>query len=1219
MSSSSPSLRRAMSLWLLFRRKSFEPQSFDRDGQTIQEALLDHLRAESEAFARKLGDSLKNQIFEEVFPSLAAGFASDLRRNTAAEELSQEDLDLVFRGTLTFLYRLLFLLYAEARDLLPVREVRGYHEASLKKIKEEIAEIAGPAVVETRRRIEGHFRTDSYGLYKRLARLFRVIDVGDAELNVPRYNGGLFLSEPKEEDTSPEAEAARFLLNNRVADAPLALAIDRLARDEDEKRKALIPIDYKSLGVRQLGSIYEGLLEFRLRVAREEMAIVKGKKTEEVVPLEEARKGKKTILKEGRGADAKERILKPGTFYLENDKRERKATGSYYTPDFVVEYIVERTVGPLLKDKLDALRPKLREAEQWHRKQKRAAEAKGEATAKYEFGPTVDRVWGWLVQKTFDLKVLDPAMGSGHFLVEAVDFITDEILDFLSQFPWNPVFSHLADLRKTILDDMERQGVSIDERKLTDVNLLKRHVLKRCIFGVDVNPMAVELAKVSLWLDCFTLGAPLSFLDHHLRCGNSILGVTVKEVEDAILLTLFGSRFDGLVEATERMVQVGFMPDVTSSQARESREAFQRASNALSPFKRHLDIYTTRWFSSSASKGSGKKGQGFNEIDFLKSSETQDFLSAASPEGEREALDALPVRDRAFADVALKKAQQMSFFHWEIGFPEVFYGFKPGTEKLFARLENGGFDAVVGNPPWVRQEGLKEMKPALKKTFQEVFDSEADIYTYLLARGLQVLRQGGRFGMILQNKWFKSEYAETLRKYLVRSVHVLEVVDFGHAPWLFDDADTFPCLLFLQRPESEAWSPDLDSYVDFIDAQNVNPVKFDLRNPSKKRRSHVPLQRLRPEGWELLAREVGDIMEKVRAAGVVLKKYVGASPLYGIKTGRNDAFLISQAERDWLVEEDPACESLIRKYLRGENIRRWYSPWGGEWIILLKSSYGWSWPWSQMEDEVSAEEELRRTYPSLYARMKEFESALRARQDQGAFWWELRACEYYDRFDEPKLVYQDLDFHSAFALDREGHFLNNTCYFIPGGSAVLLSCLNSSLAWWFIGNLAQKGKDGVFRLHTIYMDRVPIPLISGEKADFLSERVESVMAAIQRIREEENRFLEVLREMVGDHSIPGVLDKYWILDESTFLDVLRRARLGRGPLFEKSLSEEFCKSRNIVRPIQREIRRIEIELHHAVFDLYGLTPEEVRLVRETAPPRDPLTLAEQELALLERD
>src|SRR5208337_1123508 len=171
-------------------------------------------------------------------------------------------------------------------------------------------------------------------------------------------------------------------------------------------------------------------------------------------------------------------------------------------------------------------------------------------------------------------------MGSGHFLVETVDYITDKMLDFLNSFLWNPVTAHLDLVRRTIIDQMDEQGITIDIRRLTDVNLLKRHVLKRCIYGVDLNPMAVELAKVSLWLDCFTLGAPLSFLDHHLRCGNSLIGSEMAEV-DALReakgqLTLTGtSDWQGLTQAVQGMIAIGGMPDITADQVAVSKQHFK--------------------------------------------------------------------------------------------------------------------------------------------------------------------------------------------------------------------------------------------------------------------------------------------------------------------------------------------------------------------------------------------------------------------------------------------------------------------------------------------------------------------------------------------------------------------------------------------------------------------------------------------------------------------
>jgi hypothetical protein len=699
--------------WLLFRCQALEPREEIVDGETTRTTFVDQLLRESEQYAKKLGDALKNRIFDDIFPHLAEGFIANIRSSQAqhAVPFQQADLDAVFHGTLTFLYRLLFLLYAEARDLLPVKEVRGYFETSLTKLKQEVAKDAGDISDQSAERIGKAYSTSSYQLYEHLMDLFQVIDRGDADRNVPVYNGGLFLTEVGPDDVSPEAENARFLLANKIPDRYLALGLDLLARDDDDKTFKRVFIDYKSLGVRQLGSIYEGLLEFRLRIAPEKMVVCKGKKTEEIISYLEAKKHDVKILTTGKGKDAAERTLPKGAVYLENDKRERKATGSYYTPDYIVTYIVANTVGPALGERMDGMRGPLRAAQKALRRERDKAQ---ELLRRYGKADDPEREaflkHREVVDALFSIKVLDPAMGSGHFLVEAVDFITDRMLDFLNGFPWNPVIYQLHETREAILRELDAQGVSVDHAKLTDVNLLKRHVLKRCIYGVDINPMAVELAKVSLWLDSFTLGAPLSFLDHHLKCGNSLIGVTVDEAREAIegrgvitdsgdarsQITLFGSRFAGLMLATDLMRHVGELSDVTAAQVRESRAEFKRATDQLAPFKRILDVYTSQWFGNGGGPSKAKRGTVSESpaVAFLKSGSAGpfiqhgaaalSFLVGAGPRacpGQPQGVAPTKNGDRTVVETTLAAVRDKRFFHWELEFPEVFYGPQPGTTQ----------------------------------------------------------------------------------------------------------------------------------------------------------------------------------------------------------------------------------------------------------------------------------------------------------------------------------------------------------------------------------------------------------------------------------------------------------------------------------------------------------------------------------------------------------
>ena len=375
-------------------------------GEWRTTTFLDSLLKGSEEYAKQLGERLKDRVFEDVFIHFAEGFIDFIKaRDGKDADLDQLKLDEVFQGTLTLLYRLLFMLYAESRDLFPVKEIRGYYEKSLTRLKTEIATAGGPIAAEVEKTLKEKYSVYDTILYDRLLELFRIVDQGEASINVPMYNGGLFLSNPGVDDQSADARLARFLLQNKVHDRYLAKGLDLLARDEDDKTFKLVPIDYKSLGVRQLGSIYEGLLEFKLLIAKEKMAVVKGKKTEEVVPYQEAVKDKLKILTDRRNGAKTERVFTIGKLYLENDKRERKATGSYYTPDYIVKYIVMNTIGPVLKEKFEQLAPEFRKAQQAYREAVKRKKAFIDQKMKPDNPEKVANTYSLLVDRLFDVRV----------------------------------------------------------------------------------------------------------------------------------------------------------------------------------------------------------------------------------------------------------------------------------------------------------------------------------------------------------------------------------------------------------------------------------------------------------------------------------------------------------------------------------------------------------------------------------------------------------------------------------------------------------------------------------------------------------------------------------------------------------------------------------------------------------------------------------------------
>jgi hypothetical protein len=892
--------------WLIFRQAAFEPAEVRREGKTLTLSFLDRLLLESENYAREAGDRLKDRIFERIFPDLAAGFIQHLRQE-GETGTSQHVLDRVFQGTLTLLYRLLFVLYAEARDLLPARECHGYFEASFTNLKTTIADIAGAVAGEARARLEKRYRNDGYALYARLSRLFRIIDKGDAVLNVPVYHGGLFLSDPALDDASPETKATWFLQSAKVPDRFLARAIDLLAREIDPERHELVFIDYKSLDVRQFGSIYERLLAFKLRIATEKLAIVSEKNREFYVPFG------KLAPRDREQAERQNRIIKCGELYLENDKRERKASASYYTPDHIVKYIVEEAVGPVLRRKFEAMRPRLYEAQKWHREMTALARAKEEPAAQYESGPVVKDCWGDLLDSLFSLKVLDPAMGSGHFLVETVDFVTDKTLDFLNAFPWNPVVSHLTGMREAILNEMDNQGVKIDADRLTLVNLLKRHVLKHCIYGVDLNPMAVELAKVSLWLNCFTLGAPLSFLDHHLRCGNSLIGVSVEEVRQGL-----------------REQRPGDPPGITSARDGESRSKFREAAGALTPLKRILDVYASQWFGNSdqgRQKQKRRRGKESSAIAFLRSHEAEDFINARTVEGLQKAIGKKSPDHRAVIEAALQSANNKRFFHWELEFPEVFCGPAADLSQGVVYRQAAGFDAVIGNPPYDVLAGEElgyDVSDDLSffkamAVYAPAIRGKNNLYKLFICRGISLLDSQGWLSFVVPMPLLGDNQAAGVRKYLLQRTGLSSIETFPQK----DD----PC----KRVFPDAKLPT----AVFVTRAGIHHGRFRLRtHPGRFVETESPQLELAPSDilafdpetaaipsctqadWELVVRVTRS--EKLQRLALATVSYQGEVN----ETNERRRGTLSSSQTDPVIlRGSNICMYAVREASQGEEVR----------------------------------------------------------------------------------------------------------------------------------------------------------------------------------------------------------------------------------------------------------------------------------------------------------
>ncbi len=593
---------------LLFRRES----STLRDGATI--TFLEAALAEGRRYEEQVAQDLSGVVFEQVFPSLVNALAEKSGASLAASR----------DAALIFLYRLLFVLYAEDRGLLPVNDTR-YDDYGLRKpVRDDIA---------SRMAADDTYSAIATNYYDHLTTLFKLIDKGDESIGLPPYNGGLFA-----------AEAAPLLETVRLADEEIAPIIYDLSHAEDSQGVRRF-VNYRDMSVQQLGSIYERLLE------REPVRDDDGKIS-----------------------------IRPNPY-------ARKDSGSFYTSQELVDLIVERTLKPLAEERLQAFADK-------------AAELKSERRSKQERREELERLDP--AEAVLDLKVLDPAMGSGHFLVTAVDFLSDYIAELIERVPsvpeWldgeyaSPLVGRVASIREDIRKRADESKWVLDEAQLTDQAIIRRMVLKRCIYGVDKNRLTVELAKVSLWLHSFTVGAPLSFLDHHLRCGDSLVGLRVRDATDELhrLGGMFASSaIAGAETATDGMQRIEEMSDADVAEVQESAELFDGVEETTADLRGLLDFLCGwRWLTAGMKRDERAE---FEEPLVRTLGQHTAMAYELLAQGPAENIS-------DFSELwhkATSLANREDFLHWEVAFPGVWHRWQESRPQ-------GGFDAVIGNPPWDR-------------------------------------------------------------------------------------------------------------------------------------------------------------------------------------------------------------------------------------------------------------------------------------------------------------------------------------------------------------------------------------------------------------------------------------------------------------------------------------------------------------------------------------
>jgi hypothetical protein len=798
--------------YLLFRKEAIEGREGD--------AFVDKVKEESNRYARDVGEDLEDNLYKALL-WLTKGI-TDVNTNDVDPE---EELDELQNESLIFLYRLVFLFYVDSREIMPDPAEKGETLYSFPSMVDDVMDDIESGEVEEY----------SVSYYNQLKEIFEMVNKGSEaqgidrdKLFVPPYNGKLFSSEEHP-----------FLEENKIRDQYMAKVIELLARDDEDRR-----IDYSDLSVRHLGGIYEGLLEYELNYATKPKVLEDGKYKN----LSELDKDRE---------DFEEDDVVEEELYLATDEEERKATGSYYTPDYIVEYIVENTVGPKVEEKIE--------------KAKKEAE-------KEELDQKVQ-------EKVLDLDVLDPAMGSGHFLVEVIDYIASEILEYTEK----------------------------------DIQEVKRDVARRCIYGVDVNNMATELAKVSIWLNTISSEKPLSFLDHHLKTGNSLIGADIFELDrhpeeekeeqevqtddqGNMPITQFDSDpednshsiEDNIQQLLEMYQRIMEMPENQPDDIHEQADIYHEFRNHKfrQRFDVLADVHTSYYF------GNDYTEDQYHELLGAMQRGSNNWQNMKQQDWVKNATNAFNHHNNI--------ANQKQFFHWKLEFPEVFFDIDTGKQK-----QNPGFDAVVGNPPYgYRGIPTDHEKNYLEKNF-ETHEYNYENYLYFTELSTDLLNSRGLQGYIIPNTFLSADKMQIFREFLLKDNALSELFYLGQ--------DVFEGVT-------------LESVIEIIDQRKqssdieVKLSKDSTINPEKS--YGASLDRFRGNEGKVL-----DIDLTPKRRKIVSKMKENSTKLENISyvtVGINTGYIRDEMTSDQKEDE------RYHKMLNGKNIGRYELEWDGRWIIYDK-------------------------------------------------------------------------------------------------------------------------------------------------------------------------------------------------------------------------------------------------------------------------------------------
>lgn len=744
----------------------------------------------------------------------------------------------------------------------------------------------------------------------------------------------------------------------------------------------------------------------------------------------------------------------------------RKATGSYYTPREIVDYMVTESLKQYIQSNLDSIA---------------AIEEKLERlfstdTDKND-NPFDNETTRKIVTLIDNLRIVDPAVGSGAFPMG----VLNKLVFILSKLdPENRLWkeAQLKAIDTAVTDPVLKNKLKEQtERQFLDKNSdygRKLYLIQKCIYGVDIQQIAVEVAKLRFFISLLVDEnvdrnknnwgiEPLPNLDFKIMQGDSLT-----------------SQFMG-IDLDEEAITAGnplFADEITKliNEFQNKKNEFQNESD-----KRKKDLLV----------------QEINELIIkifeiiLRTKKSTYFERLKTIEetcsnlpNERQRAEAIEMEKKKFYETEgfdLKQTEKQlreytqgqksrPFFPWKLYFAEVFQ-------------EKDGFDIVIGNPPYIQLQKAydsgRKYADLYKDQGYNTFDRMGDIYCLFYERGISLLRSGGILAYISSNKWMRAGYGQKLRDYL-HKLNPKILIDLG--PGVFESSTVDTNILIVQKARNEkkllavTVTGNKKDHLDFASILKNNGVVLSKLDSSQP--------------WFIGNDAEQRLKAKIERVGKPLREW-GVNIYYGIKTGLNEAFIIDEVKRQEIInncqdeDERRRTEAVIKPILRGRDIKRYFYEWAGLWLIAIRA--GWT---NENRGKEKPNIFIERIFPSLMKHLKNYEKKARIRDDQGDYWWEMRPCAYYDEFGKEKIIYPNMTKYLPFALDFNKMYVNQKCFILITNSVslrFLLACFNSKISSMWIRNNCPELQGGTRELSYIFFKNIPLPHLYPSKEHIVKQ------------------------------------------------------------------------------------------------------------------------------------